>query len=148
MVNQKEFKGYNGTLVITDTSVIIKRGIKGFLLGGLMLRGDKVIPFSSIVAVQLKKPGFTAGYIQLTLRGGSEAKAGLFESTKDENSIHFHSNGKAFEEARRLIEEKIGDAGTVKTSSFSDLEKLAELKEKGIITQQEFEQKKKMLLGF
>lgn len=33
------------------------------------------------------------------------------------------------------------------TSSIGDLEKLAELKDKGIITQGEFEQKKKQILG-
>ena len=70
--NYKEYKGYNGTLILTDTGVIIKRGAKGFLLGGGMLRGDKTIPYGSIVAVQLKKAGMTAGYIQLTLKGGSE----------------------------------------------------------------------------
>jgi hypothetical protein len=33
------------------------------------------------------------------------------------------------------------------TSSIDDLEKLAELKDKGVITQEEFEQKKKQILG-
>ena len=37
--NNKEYKGYNGTLILTDTGVIIKRGAKGFFLGGGMLRG-------------------------------------------------------------------------------------------------------------
>lgn len=89
--NHKEYKGYNGTLILTDTGVIIKRGAKGFFLGGGVLRGDKTIPYSSIVAVQLKKAGITAGYIQLTPKGGSEAKSGLFQSATDENSINFHS---------------------------------------------------------
>jgi len=148
---QKEYKGYNGTLVLTQTGVIIKRGMKGFLLGGGMLRGDKTIPFKSIVAVQLKRAGLTAGYIQLTLVGGSEAKAGLFQSTKDENSINFHTNGgnnDKFEEAKKLIEERISvDGSTQQNNSLNDLEKLAELKNKGIITEEEFTQKKKQLLG-
>jgi len=146
---QKEFKGYNGTLILTNTGVIIKRGIKGFLLGGGMLRGDKTIPYSSIIAVQLKKAGLTAGYIQLTLKGGSEAKAGLFQSVKDENTINFYNNkNKDFEEAKRLIEEKIS-AGDVQSnkSDLGELEKLAELKEKGIITEEEFNAKKKSILG-
>ena len=130
--------------------MIIKRGIKGFLLGGGMLRGDKTIPYSSIIAVQLKKAGLTAGYIQLTLKGGSEAKAGLFQSVKDENTINFYNNkNKDFEEAKRLIEEKIS-AGNVqpnKKSELDELEKLAELKEKGIITEEEFNAKKKSILG-
>lgn len=144
-----ECKGYNGTFILTDTGVTIKRGAKGFLLGGGMLRGDKTIPYQSIVAVQLKKAGFVGGYIQLTLKGGSEAKKGLFESTTDENSIHFLSTkkNKEFEEAKRLIEEKIVGCSQGKQSNLDELEKLAKLKEKGIITEEEFNAKKKELLG-
>lgn len=151
--NHKEYKGYNGTLILTDTGVIIKRGAKGFLLGGGMLRGDKTIPYSSIVAVQLKKAGMTAGYIQLTLKGGSEAKSGLFQSTTDENSINFHSafggnNNELFAEAKKMIEEKINAVNSpAKNSGLDDLEKLATLKEKGIISEEEFQAKKKQLLG-
>ncbi|MFA6486056.1 MAG: SHOCT domain-containing protein [Candidatus Magasanikbacteria bacterium] len=151
--NHKEFKGYNGTLILTDTGVIIKRGVKGFLLGGGMLRGEKTIPYSSIVAVQFKKAGMTAGYIQLTLKGGSEAKSGLFQSATDENSINFHSafggnNNELFSEAKTLIEEKISfnDRPRV-VSNLDELEKLASLKEKGIINDEEFNSKKKQLLG-
>jgi len=147
--DQKEFKGYNGTLILTDTGAIIKRGAKGFLLGGGMLRGDKTIPYSSIVAVQMKKAGMTAGDLQLTLRGGSEAKSGLFQSTKDENTVNFHSGkNKIFEEAKQLIEERI-NAGSQsnKSSNLDELEKLAELKEKGIISEEEFNAKKKSILG-
>ncbi len=148
MINDKEFKGYNGTLILTDTGVVIKRGLKGVLLGGGMLRGDKTIPYRSIVAVQLKKAGMTAGYLQLTLKGGSESKGGLFQSTTDENSINFHFNkNKDFEEARQLIEEKISSSEGTGSTNLNNLEKLAELKDKGIITQEEFDQKKKMLLG-
>lgn len=151
--NHKEFKGYNGTLILTDTGIIIKRGAKGFLLGGGMLRGDKTIPYSSIVAVQLKKAGMTAGYIQLTLKGGSEAKSGLFQSTTDENSINFHSafggnNNELFNEAKKLIEERINAVNSpAKNNGLDDLEKLAVLKEKGIISEEEFQAKKKQLLG-
>jgi hypothetical protein len=141
------FKGYNGTLILGDNTVLIKRGLRGVLLGGGMLRGDKTIPYTSIVAVQLKKAGLTAGYLQLTLKGGSEAKAGLFQSAMDENSINFYSNrNKDFEEARRLIEEKISKGDSV-SGNINDLEKLADLKNKGIITEKEFELKKKQLLG-
>ncbi len=148
-MEQREYKGYNGTLILTDAGVIIKRGMKGFLLGGGMLRGDKTIPYSRIVAVQLKRAGMVAGYIQLTLMGGSEAKAGLFQSAKDENSINFHVYGgknEKFEEAKRLIEERIGQDGQ-KHSSMDELEKLANLKERGVITEDEFNQKKKQLLN-
>ena len=50
-----EYKGYNGTIILTDTGIVIKRGAKGFLLGGGTIRGDKTIPYSSVVAVQYKR---------------------------------------------------------------------------------------------
>lgn len=114
-----------------------------------MLRGDKMIPYRSITAVQLKMAGLTAGYIQLSLQGGHEAKGGLFQSTKDENSVHFyHGKNKSFEEAKRLIEERIEASlgGSPATSSLDELKKLAELKDSGVITKAEFEKKKKELL--
>lgn len=146
---EKEYKGYNGTMILTDTGVIIKRGVKGFLLGGGMLRGEKTIPYSSIVAVQLKKAGFVAGYLQLTLTGGSESKAGLFQSTTDENAVNFY-NGKneIFAEAKKLIEKRIVQVkGGPAISDADDLEKFAQLRDKGIISEEEFNTKKKQLLG-
>jgi hypothetical protein len=144
----QEYKGYNGTLILTPQGVIIKRGLKGFLMGGGMLRGEKTIPYSSIVAVQMKKAGLVAGYIQLTIKGGSEAKGGLFQSVTDENTVNFHSTkNKLFAEAKQIIEERITQGGTPQRSGIDDLEKLAALKDRGLITDEEFNQKKKQLLG-
>jgi hypothetical protein len=143
-----EYKGYNGTLILTSDGVIIKRGAKGYMLGGGMLRGDKTIPYSSIVAVQLKKAGMTAGYLQLTLSGGSEAKSGLFQSIKDENTVNFHATkNNLFQKAKEVIESKIMRTNNYNATSQADeIEKLAALKEKGIITVEEFDAKKKKLL--
>lgn len=145
----KEYKGYNGTIILTDNGVVIKRGAKGFLLGGGMLRGDKMIPYAGIVAVQLKKAGMTAGYLQLTLKGGSESKSGLMQSTRDENSVNFHLKHNAdFAEAKDEIEKLISLGQLPKSgSNLDELEKLAALKEKGIIDESEFSAKKKQLLG-
>lgn len=144
---QKEYKGSNGILILTDNGVIIKRGFRGYFATGF-LRGDKTIPYSSIIAVQFKKSGLTAGYIQLTLKGGNEPKKGLFEAIRDENSISFHWNNDKFEEAKGLIEERIStDKNTQQNNPLNDLERLAELKDKGIITTEEFEKKKKKILN-
>jgi hypothetical protein len=148
MHQNKEFKGQSGTLTITSTGVVIKRGKLGMLLAGGTLKGEKTIPFKSIVAVQLKKAGMMTGYIQLTLAGGSEAKGGLLQSMSDENSISFQNRANAaFEEAKQLIEERINSSGTPMQSGADELEKLAGLKDKGIITAEEFAAKKKQLLG-
>ena len=149
---EKEYKGYNGNLIFNDLGVVIKRGAKGFILGGGMLRGDKSIPYSSIVAVQLKKAGLVAGYIQLTLTGGSDAKGGLWQSATDENTINFHAYGKnneLFAEAKKLIEQKMQEVrgGNQHKSVVDDLEKYAQLRDRGVLTEEEFQKKKKQLLG-
>ena len=149
----KEYKGYNGTVVLTDKGVIIKRGAKGFIFGGGSIRGDKTIPYSSIIAVQYKKPGVTVGYIQLTLKGGSDAKSGITEAIGDENTVTFASKktGKLFWELKELIEKKADEAQSGHQVSghneLNDLEKLAKFKEQGIITEEEFIAKKKQILG-
>ncbi len=147
---EKTYKGTNGDLILTDRGVIIKRGAKGFFLGGGTLRGDKTIPYSAISAVQFKKAGFTAGYIQLSLTGGFEAKGGLMQSINDENSITFNSvkNSERFAEAKKEIEEHIHkprNEGVFK-SDADDLEKYAKLRDKGVITEEEYQAMKKKLL--
>ena len=143
------YYGYNGQLLLTDTGIVIKRSglLMSFLSGG-MFRGDKTIPYSSIVAVQFRRAGIQFGYIQFSIRGGGEAKGGLMEASKDENSITFlRRSNESFEEAKSRIEARMNEGNSPKHNSLDDLEKLAELKSKGIITQEEFDLKKKSLLG-
>lgn len=147
-MQEKEYKGINGTLVLTDRTVIIKRGAKGFIYGGMMLRGDKTIPYGSIVAVQLKLGKMlSGGYIQLSLMGGSEAKGGIWQAVTDENSISFNRKlNPNFQEAKELIEQRIQKSNG-QISEADDLEKYAKLRDKGVITETEFQAKKKQILG-
>jgi hypothetical protein len=147
---EKEYRGQNGTILVEERGLVIKRGAKGFLMGGGMLRGDKTLPYSSIVAVQFKKAGMVQGYIQFTLMGGSEAKGGWQQALKDENTVSFNAwgdNNKRFAELKTFVEGKMGFQHNVApVSSLDELEKLAALKDKGIITEEEFQKKKKQLL--
>lgn len=145
------FEGRSGTLVITDTGIIIKRN--GGLFSGYP-SGQKNIPYSSITAIQFKRADITVGFIQFTLQGGIEAKAGVFEAVTDENTITFGTEERTqeFEKAKQIIEKKMIESkspqSAVNTSNdLEQLEKLASLKDKGIISQEEFEAKKKQILG-
>ena len=86
--SERVLLGYNGNLILRENGVLITRGAKGFWTQG-SIRGEKLIPWESVVAVQFKKAGFgLQGYLQLSLRGGSEAKSGIGEAIKDENTVH------------------------------------------------------------
>jgi hypothetical protein len=138
---------YEDKVKITPTGVLalINKGMKG----------TKTIPFLSINAIQYKKPGgFTNGYIQFTLSGGMESRGGLLDATKDENTVMFAAKDTAtVEKIKDYIEsqtQKLRNPNTPNQSSVSlsgELEKLAELKNKGILTNDEFQSAKKKLIG-
>ena len=149
----KEVTGFNGQLELYDHKIIIKRkGTWAFIGHGL--KGDKEILIKHISSIQFKKHDFaTRGYIQFAFIGGTESKRGIFDATHDENSIMFDRNQeKDFYEIKEMIESKILESqGLIqnkpKDSNLNELEKLAELMDKGIITEEEFQAKKKQILG-
>ena len=146
-------KGIGGDLELLKNKIRIKRkGGMAFLLHGI--KGDKEIFLNQISSIQLKKAGFAFnGYIQFAFLGGREAKGGLFQATSDENTIMFtKDNQQDFIEIKNSIEEQIfqfqNQNKSDKTSiGINDLEKLAKLRDEGIITEEEFQAKKRQILN-
>ncbi|MFC2153869.1 SHOCT domain-containing protein [Candidatus Altiarchaeota archaeon] len=143
-------EGHGGNLILKGDKVIIERkGALAFMTHGP--KGNKEISIESISAIELKKPGWTSGYIGFSFHGGKEHTKGFFTTHEDENSVLFLKNHeKGMVAIKELIEERIKGlkkGEEPKKSGLDDLEKLAELKEKGIITQEEFEAKKKQILN-
>lgn len=135
--------------VYPDKIVISRSGLGG---GS---RGDKHIPLSSITSVQIKKPGLTAGYIRFGILGAIEGGRG-WSPRSDENCVVFsvHKTGQ-FSAVRDLIE-KLKTRATASAQaadqpqqqSIADqIRELSKLKDDGLITEAEFEAKKKSLLG-
>ena len=142
--------GHNGQLELTDSVVRIKRkGALAFLTQGL--KGDKEILISQVSSIQFKKANaFVNGYMQLAFVGGQEAKGGILQGTQDENTVMFRvSQQEAFERLRDELQKRIAASkGAVsQTSSLDELDKLASLRDRGILTEDEFQQKKKQILG-
>ncbi|HYD03164.1 MAG TPA: DUF4429 domain-containing protein, partial [Alphaproteobacteria bacterium] len=83
-----EFKGRNGRIELYKDFVRLDREtFMGFMLHGL--KGKKDIYFKNITSIQIKEPGFTAGYLQFSIPGGNESSGGVFSATRDENTIVF-----------------------------------------------------------
>lgn len=146
-------KGYNGQIEVYENKVVIRR--KGFMaFASHGMKGDKEIYINQISSVQLKKASYLAvGYIQFAFSGGKEAKGGLRQATKDENTVTFNPpSNKAFAEIKTVIDELVAKAHAPASSSSQlsdadEIRKYAKLKEEGIITEEEFQAKKKDLLG-
>lgn len=145
-------KGVTGQLIVTPTKVVIhRRGFTGFVLQ----QGDKEIRIDQITAIQIKKPGLSNGFIRLSFTGGQEYKrGGTYTAVNDENAIVFRpGQTSTFLHAKELIEtyqamyRQQNVVGGAAPSSADELAKLAALKDRGILTQAEFDAKKKQILG-
>lgn len=74
--------------VFNERGAIALNGRLGFL--GKHMKGVKVIPFTSIVAVQSKEAGAVfGGYLHFTLSNGIERGGGLIVLAPDDNTFMF-----------------------------------------------------------
>jgi transcription initiation factor TFIIIB Brf1 subunit/transcription initiation factor TFIIB len=143
-------EGVNGQIELFSNKICIRRkGVLSFLTQGL--KGDKNIMMSSISSIQFKKAGMlTNGYIQFAFMGGKESKGGLFQGVSDENTVIFNIKQQPlFEQIRDAVENYLqtGNNPASKTSDADELAKLADLRDKGILSEDEFQHKKKQILG-
>ena len=121
------------------------------------IKGDKTLYYSDVTAVQYKRPGILAGHIQFSILGGHEDTGGVLSASGDENTITFNKGSECLAEKvveyinQKLKEIKVAkNQGTIiqqAASSADELKKMKELLDMGIITQEEFDAKKKQLLG-
>jgi hypothetical protein len=129
------YKGFNGSVELTDTGLIIHRqGVLSFTMLGI--KGDKAIPFSSITAVQFRAAGiFINGFIQFAVKGNIESGSGFFDAAKDENTVIFQSKSQRdFEELRGIVERKLAEGNSSAATSYStadEIRKLAALRDQG-----------------
>ena len=115
--------------------------------------GGKRINIADITSIQFKEPsGITVGFIQFSYPGSIDRKDGVTGAVNDENSIVVDNNNltKAKEvvlylEERRSNLRKISQAQPI--SSADEIAKFKKLLDDGVISQNEFDAKKKQLLG-
>jgi hypothetical protein len=136
--------------VFEDKVAITPKGIVGFLSKGL--KGTKMIPFYSITALQFKKSGLTSGYLQFTVPGGNESERGVFAAASNENTFMFAGHNEMALEIKDYIEKRMMELRRPEPPSSNnrlsdELQKLANMKEAGILSEEEFmNAKRKMFI--
>ena len=141
--------------VFEDKVTITPKGILGFMNKGL--KGTKTIPFSSISAIQLKEAGAVfSGYLQFTIPGGNESKGGVFSAASDENTFMFaeKKNNALAIQIKEYIETKVQELHSRRntqsqsaTSLSDEIQKLASLRDSGVLSGQEFQTAKSRLFS-
>lgn len=144
--------------VYEDRCVISVRGGIKSLMFGSALNGDKEFYYKDLTSVQFKNLGVTTGYIQFEYAGSHSGN-----NFVSENSFIFSATfGTAkykqlqkdmpgiYEDIRNRVNEAKNAQNTPVTAALSpaeELKKFKELLDSGVITQEEFDAKKKQLLG-
>lgn len=136
--------------VFEDKVTITPKGLSGFIRKGV--KGAKTIMFYSISAIQLKRAGLLSGYIQFTVPGGIESKGGAIAAASDENTFVFPTGNALVKEIKDYIEKRIQElrrpqAPPSSVSVADEIQKLADMLTKGILTEEEFQAAKRRLIG-
>lgn len=155
MVNNsgKIFDVYDNRVVFTSTHSTSTL-ITGALFGTSVTQGEKTIYYKDAIGVQYKPSSVLDGYIQVeTAAGGVSSSSSQYGG---ENAIQFSGKERNAEAEIivAFIKNKIDElknmpvGGVVQQiSPAEELKKCKELLDMGIITQEEFDAKKKELLG-
>lgn len=152
MVNSEDFKFcLNGVgcklLVYSDKLVISRKGFVSWLVHGL--KGDKTIFFKEISSIQIKLGNsFFKGFLQFSIPGGNESTTGISDAVKDENSILFNKkHNKVAVEVKNFIEKTILTKDNNNNIIGADeILKYKNLLDQGVISQEEFNKKKRNIL--
>ncbi len=144
---------YDNKVVFTSTQSTSTL-VTGLVFGTSVTQGEKTIYYRDAIGVQYKPSSFADGYIQIeTAAGGVTSSSSQYGG---ENAIQFSGKERNAEAEiivafiRKQIEEiKNTPAGGVvmQASPAEELKKFKELLDIGVISQEEFDAKKKQLLG-
>ena len=139
---------YNDWCILTA-----KRNAANLLIMDKFFNGEKKYYYSDLTSVQFREPGkITDGYLEFEYPGSRSGKN--TNSYSSENSITFgKQHTPLMKEIYTFIDKRIGECKngnnrpSATTSAADELIKFKSLLEAGVITQEEFDAKKKQLLG-
>lgn len=135
-----------------DKIKIRRRGIANMLASGL--NGERTILISMLTGIQMKPAGlFSPGHILFSYAGSKPFVGGIIAATQDPDAFIFDQslNGQ-IAEFKAKVEKIMQDqkqrtkAADQPLSLSDELGKLAELKEQGVLSAEEFDAAKKKLL--
>lgn len=163
MEERYRVKSTNGMVMIVydDHITLTQEGAMGFIARGLA--GSKDLYYSDMSSIQFKNCGWTAGFIEFTFPGSNDHKGGAVSGVRNENRFTFGrpTIGAAkqlaaeMEEVNAFIQDRWRESkqlvaspvATVAPSAADEIIKFKQLLDNGVITQEEFDAKKKQLLG-
>ncbi len=151
-----KLKGFFGEgFALTDRHVYVIKW--GFMVGSTLGGRCSAFDYASLVGIEIRK-SFATSIVEVLSAATRDKQLSYWTQTKNADAkksnyavtfptTKFASFQQAVLIARDLINKKHGGTSENNNHDISALEKLAELKDKGIITDEEFAAKKKQVLN-
>lgn len=147
---------HTGTYVkVYEDYILIRHMTPGAQVISGSTNGQKRIPIEEITSVQLKEPeGLTVGFIQFSYAGSTELRGNVMQAMHDENAVPVSAANVPLAReiadyiyAQKKVLKNNSDVQVQAASAMDELKKLKELLDMGVVTPEEFDAKKKQLLG-
>jgi hypothetical protein len=144
---------FENNLVINKKNTDLSGGALGMAFNAVTAsKGGFTIPYESISSVNISEGGWTAPPFIQILTNGSRLISDSTEAMKDPSCLLFKKADKDdVHNLKKEIEKRVAEAkrptGSTGPSAADELLKFSNLLKSGIISQEEFDQKKKALLG-
>ena len=119
----------------TDSAICTNKELIYLTGGGIF---SNKYPLSSITAVTIENPTLGNNYVAITIGGGEKKVLGIIAGKEDAIAFGDLINS--------MINQKFAD-NSASISAVDEIKKFKELFDMGVITQEEFDAKKKQLLG-
>jgi hypothetical protein len=97
----RQLRGWNGSLLIGDDRVVVRRGIRGRLVRKRR-EPDVEVPFSQVATVRYAPAGGVAGYVQIVERGSSTTEDYL-GTIRDPRTVTFATRSGRWRRAAQEI---------------------------------------------
>ncbi len=139
--------------VLEDCVKLEHKGMKAIAMG--LPRGEKTLFYDDFTSVEFKPAQLLSGYIQFNVPGHKKSPNANRNALYDEYTFGVNKaiEGAAYALYQKILENKKkarAASGTVvvnQTSAADEILKLKQLLDAGVLTQEEFDAKKKQLLG-
>jgi hypothetical protein len=106
-VRASALRGYNGSLIVGNDAVLIRRGLRG-ALARKRRDPDLRIPFDQVAAVRFAPSRWLVGYLQVIERGASVGSSGFLTTIRDRGTVTFLTRSGRWRRAAEDVADRSG----------------------------------------
>jgi hypothetical protein len=115
-VRSSALRGYNGSLIVGNDAVLIRRGLRG-VLARKRRDPDLRISFDEVAAVRFAPSGWLVGYLQVIERGASVGSSGYLKTIRDHRTVTFLTRSGRWRRAAEEVADRSGVSVEVESAA-------------------------------